>query len=143
MIASRPAPVSTKRRILVIDDEPDIRESLEVLLTSEGFGVELAQNGTEGLQKLESRSYDIVLLDLMMPDKSGMEVLQEFRLRDQATPVFMITAYGSVEAAVQALKLGATDYFSKPWDNEKLLIDIGHVIDRRRLEAEDTHLNRA
>ncbi len=79
----------------------------------------------------------------MMPDMSGMEVLQEFRLRDQLTPVFMITAYGSVEAAVQALKLGATDYFSKPWDNEKLLIEIGHVIDRRRLEDENTQLKRA
>jgi DNA-binding NtrC family response regulator len=70
-------------------------------------------------------------------------VLQEFRLRDQLTPVFMITAYGSVEAAVQALKLGATDYFSKPWDNEKLLIEIGHVIDRRRLQDENTQLKRA
>jgi DNA-binding NtrC family response regulator len=143
MMASHPASISAKARILVIDDEPDIRESLETLLTSEGFAVELAQNGTEGLQKLESRAYDIVLLDLMMPDKSGMEVLVEFRLRDQVTPVFMITAYGSVEAAVQALKLGATDYFSKPWDNEKLLIEIGHVIDRRRLEDENTQLKRA
>src|SRR5580698_3255574 len=116
MMAPHPASISAKGRILVIDDEPDIRESLETLLTIEGYSVELAHNGTEGLQKLESRGYDIVLLDLMMPDKSGMEVLQEFRQRDQLTPVFMITAYGSVEAAVESLKLGATDYFSKPWD---------------------------
>src|SRR5580658_8380642 len=144
MIASQPAAIHAKGRILVIDDEPDIRESLEALLGMEGgYAVELAQNGAEGLQKLESRGYDIVLLDLMMPDKSGMEVLQAFRLRDQLTPVFMITAYGSVEAAVQALKLGATDYFSKPWDNEKLLIEISHVIDRRRLEDENTQLKRA
>jgi DNA-binding NtrC family response regulator len=144
MIASQPAALHAKGRILVIDDEPDIRESLEALLGMEGgYAVELAQNGAEGLQKLETRGYDIVLLDLMMPEKSGMEVLQEFRLRDRVTPVFMITAYGSVEAAVQALKLGATDYFSKPWDNEKLLIEIGHVIDRRRLEDENTQLKRA
>src|SRR5580658_3449537 len=143
IMATYPASISPKGRILVIDDEPDIRESLETLLEGEGYGVELAQNGTEGLQKLENRGYDIVLLDLMMPDKSGMEVLQEFRLRDQVTPVFMITAYGSVEAAVQSIKLGATDYFSKPWDNEKLLIEIGHVIDRRRLEDENTQLKRA
>src|SRR3984957_6577412 len=143
MIAPHPASLSGKGRILVIDDEPDIRESLEALLTGEGYGVELAHNGTEGLHKLESRGYDIILLDLMMPDKSGMEVLQEYRLRDQVTPVFMITAYGSVEAAVQALKLGASDYFSKPWDNEKLLIEIGHVIDKRRLEDENTQLKRA
>src|SRR5215469_12819385 len=89
----------TKGKVLVIDDEADIREGLELLLLSEGYGCELAQNGTEGLEKLETGSYDLVLLDLMMPDKSGMEVLEEMRARDRETPVFMITAYGSVEAA--------------------------------------------
>ncbi|HXS97402.1 MAG TPA: sigma-54 dependent transcriptional regulator [Candidatus Limnocylindrales bacterium] len=130
-------------KVLVVDDESDIRESLELLLTSEGFSVELAQNATEGLQKMESHPYDLVLLDLMMPDKSGMEVLQEVRVRDRETPIFMITAYGSVEAAVQALKYGASDYFSKPWDNEKLLIEIERMISKRRLESENTHLKRA
>jgi DNA-binding NtrC family response regulator len=133
----------TRGKVLVIDDELDIREGLELLLTSEGYAVELAQNGTEGLQMLENRGYDMVLLDLMMPDRSGMEVLQEVRQRDRETPIFMITAYGSVEAAVKALKLGANDYFSKPWDNEKLIIEIDRMIDRRRLEYENTHLKRA
>ena len=127
----------------MIDDEADIREGLELLLTSEGYAVELAQNGTEGLQKMETRGYDLVLLDLMMPDLSGMDVLEEARKRDRETPIFMITAYGSVEAAVQALKLGANDYFSKPWDNEKLIIEIDRMIARRRLEYENTHLKRA
>jgi DNA-binding NtrC family response regulator len=141
---SPPPPASgTRGKVLVIDDELDIREGLELLLTSEGYTVELAQNGTEGLHKLESRSYDMVLLDLMMPDRSGMDVLQEVRQRDRETPIFMITAYGSVEAAVKALKLGANDYFSKPWDNEKLIIEIDRMIDRRRLEYENTHLKRA
>jgi DNA-binding NtrC family response regulator len=129
--------------ILVIDDELDIREGLELLLTMEGYAVELAQNGAEGLERLSSRAYDLVLLDLMMPDKSGMEVLEEVRQRDRETPIFMITAYGSVEAAVEALKLGANDYFSKPWDNEKLIIEIDRMIARRRLEYENTHLKRA
>ena len=132
-----------KSRILVIDDEADIRESLETLLELEGYEVELAQNGTEGERKLESRAYDLVLLDLMMPDKSGMEVLRDLRERDRHTPVFMITAYGSVEAAVQAVKLGANDYFSKPWDNEKLIIEIDRVIDAQRLQDENTQLKRA
>ncbi len=127
----------------MIDDELDIREGLELLLRSENYEVELAQNGTEGLQKLENRGYDLVLLDLMMPDRSGMDVLQEVRGRDRETPIFMITAYGSVEAAVNALKLGANDYFSKPWDNEKLLIEIDRMIARRQLEYENTHLKRA
>jgi DNA-binding NtrC family response regulator len=142
---STPQSVSTavKGKVLVVDDEIDIREGLELLLTTEGYSVDLAQNGTEGLQKIESRAYDLVLLDLMMPDRSGMDVLREVRTRDRETPIFMITAYGSVEAAVHALKLGANDYFSKPWDNEKLLIEIDRMIARRRLEYENTHLKRA
>src|SRR5580692_5210952 len=134
---------STKGNVLVIDDEVDIREGLELLLITEGYSVELAQNATEGLHKLETHGYDLVLLDLMMPDRSGMEVLEEVRERDRETPIFMITAYGSVEAAVDALKLGANDYFSKPWDNEKLIIEIDRMIARRRLEYENTHLKRA
>src|ERR1022692_4570140 len=115
-----------KGRVLVVDDELDIREGLETLLHLEGYSVDLAANGTEGLRKIESRAYDMVLLDLMMPDRSGMDVLRDVRGRDRETPIFMITAYGSVEAAVEALKLGANDYFSK-----------------RRLEYENTHLKRA
>jgi len=133
----------SKGKILVIDDEVDIREGLELLLTTEGYVAETAQNGTEGLQRLSTNSYDLVLLDLMMPDISGMEVLEEVRRRDRETPIFMITAYGSVEAAVSALKLGANDYFSKPWDNEKLIIEIDRMIARRDLERENTQLKRA
>ena len=122
-------------RILVIDDEADIRESLETLLTWKATCVDLAANGTEGLRKVEAGNYDLVLLDLMMPDRSGMEVLSEIRERDTETPVFMITAYGSVEVAVSALKAGANDYFSKPWDNEKLLIEIDRMIAHRGWSA--------
>jgi len=136
-------PEMTHGHILVIDDEPDIRESLEVLLSSEGYRVELAGNATEGLKRLEGSAFDLVLLDLMMPDKSGMEVLEEIRVRDRETPIFLITAYGSVEVAVTALKRGANDYFSKPWDNEKLLIEIDRMISKRRLERENTELKRA
>src|ERR1700682_4897163 len=133
----------TKGAILVVDDEADIRESLEALLGLEGYSVDLAQNAAEGLHKLENRGYRSVLLDLMMPDRSGMEGLKEVRERDTDTPIFMITAYGSVEAAVTALKFGANDYFSKPWDNEKLVIEIQRMIAARRLEYENTHLKRA
>ncbi len=150
MIPEGPLPVeiiapetSYRGRVLVIDDEPDIRESLEALLSSENYRVELASNATEGLRKLETSTYDLVLVDLMMPDKSGMEVLEEIRLRDRETPLFMITAYGSIEVAVEALKRGANDYFAKPWDNEKLLIEIERMISKHRLERENTELKRA
>src|ERR1051325_9476193 len=141
--APQSAAPADRGKVLVIDDELDIREGLEMLLQTEGYTVDLAQNGTEGLHKMESHPYDLILLDLMMPDMSGMDVLQAARKRDRDTPIFMITAYGSVEAAVHALKLGANDYFSKPWDNEKLIIEIDRMISRRRLEYENTHLKRA
>ncbi len=131
-----------RSRILVIDDEADIRESLELLLSMENYQVELAVNGADGLAKFESAIFDLVLLDLMMPDKSGMEVLAEIRERDRETPVALITAYGSVEVAVNALKSGANDYFSKPWDNEKLLLEISRMIGARRLERENIQLKR-
>ncbi len=132
-----------QRRILVIDDEADIRESLDLLLTGENYGVDLAETAAAGLQRFESGPYDLVLLDLMMPDRSGMEVLQDIRQRDGETPVFMLTAYGSVEVAVRALKSGANDYFAKPWDNEKLLIEVDRVISKGYLERENTQLKRA
>lgn len=134
---------NSKGRILVVDDEADIRESLETLLDLENYTVELAVDGGDALRKLDKFSYDLILLDLMMPDKSGMEVLQEIRGRQIQTPIIMLTAYGSVEVAVQALKNGANDYFSKPWDNDKLTIEIGHLIARGRLEQENVHLKRA
>jgi DNA-binding NtrC family response regulator len=143
MATARERGGSSRGRILVIDDELDIRESLEALLDLEGYDVDLAPNGADGERRLEQRAYDLVLLDLMMPEKSGMEVLRDVRERDRHTPIFMITAYGTVEAAVQAVKLGANDYLAKPWDNEKLLIEIDRVISGQRLLDENTQLKRA
>ncbi len=133
----------TKGRILVVDDEADIRESLQTLLELEAYSVDLAVNAADGVQKIETGSYDLVLLDLMMPDRSGMEVLQEIRTRDTETPIIMITAYGSVEIAVSAIRAGANNYFPKPWDNEKLLIEVDQMISRSRLERENKQLKRA
>ena len=78
-----------------------------------------------------------------MPDRSGLDVLADIRQRDTETPVFLLTAYGSVEVAVRALKSGANDYFAKPWDNEKLLIEIERMISKGHLERENTQLKRA
>jgi DNA-binding NtrC family response regulator len=136
-------PASVRGRILVIDDEADIRESLETLLELEGYSVLSAENAAEGLKRFEEGRFDLVLLDLMMPDRSGLELLDDFRARDKETPVFLITAYGGIDIAIQALKAGASDYFSKPWDNEKLLIEIERQIARTRLEHENRELRRA
>lgn len=133
----------SKGHILVIDDEADIRESLELLLTAEGFRVDLATRAMEGLDKLSKATYDLVLLDLMMPDLTGIETLAEIRKKDKVTPVFLLTAYGSIEVAVDALKAGANDYFSKPWDNEKLVIEIERMIASSNLARENVELKRA
>ena len=138
-----PSTPAYKGHILVIDDEADIRESLEFLLTGEGFRVDLATRAMEGLEKLSRSSYDLILLDLMMPDLTGIETLAEIRKKDTTTPVFLLTAYGSVEVAVDALKAGANDYFSKPWDNEKLLIEIERMIASGHLARENVELKRA
>src|SRR5579862_5290146 len=143
LVAGEQTIATSKGNVLVIDDEPGIRESLDALLASEGYHVDLAANATEGVHKLETRLYDLVLLDLMMPDRSGMDVLREVRERDRETPILMITAYGSVDAAVTALKLGANDFLTKPWKNDHLLFEIDRMIAERRLLYENTHLKRA
>ena len=85
-------PNSGKGSVLVVDDEADIRESLDILLSAEGYQVDAAENGAEGIRRMGSGAYDMVLLDLMMPDISGLDVLEEVRQRDRDTPIFMITA---------------------------------------------------
>jgi DNA-binding NtrC family response regulator len=133
----------SKGQILVIDDEAEIRESLQTLLEFEGYEVETMPDGATGLAALESKAYDLVLLDLMLPDKPGLEVLEEIRRRDLETPVAVITAYGSVDNAVAAIKRGATDFVTKPWNNDKLVLEIEKTISRRHLERENVHLKRA
>ena len=129
--------------ILVVDDEPAIRESLEILLSEANYKVALAEGGLDGLKKVESDLFDLVLLDVMMPDKNGLEVLAEIGRSSPETAVIMITAFGTIENAVRAIKSGAVDYVTKPWDNEKLLLDIRNGIQQRRLQYENRELKRA
>jgi DNA-binding NtrC family response regulator len=130
-------------RILVIDDEAAIRESLELLLGFEGYEVRLAIDGERGLQALEADSFDLVLLDLSLPGQSGLELLPIIKQRHSELPIIMITAYGTVDNVVEAVRAGAENFVQKPWDNEKLLADIRSAIARRRVEAENLQLKRA
>jgi DNA-binding NtrC family response regulator len=129
--------------VLIIDDEAAIRESLQTLLELEGYEVDTASDGAEGLARLAERPYDLVLLDFAMPDRNGIEVLQDIRERDSDLAVIMITAYGTVENAVNAMQAGATNFIQKPWDNEKLLADVRTAVGQRRAEAEVVQLKRA
>jgi DNA-binding NtrC family response regulator len=134
---------SAQGSVLVIDDEAEIRESLETLLEFEGYDVEAAANGEQGLAKLGERPFDLVLLDLALPDRNGLELLPEIRNLDPQVSVIMITAYGTVEDAVRAMQFGAANFLQKPWDNEKLLADVRTAVARRRAEEENIQLKRA
>ena len=136
-------PSSSQGCILIIDDEAEIRESLQTLLEFEGYDVEVAANGQQGFSKLGERPFDLVLLDLALPDRNGIEILPEIRSLDSQISVIMITAYGTVEDAVRAMQSGAVNFLQKPWDNEKLLADVRAAVGRRRAEEENIQLKRA
>src|SRR5579864_6687852 len=129
--------------VLIIDDEAAIRESLETLLELEGYAVESAATGEEGLARIGERSFDLVLLDLALPDRNGMDLLGEIRIQDPGLSIIMVTAYGTVENAVRAMQSGAANFVQKPWDNEKLLADVRAAVARHRAEEENVQLKRA
>jgi DNA-binding NtrC family response regulator len=130
----------THASILVIDDEEIIREALETLLAGEGYRVSTAATGQEGIDAAGSGLFDAVLLDLMLPDKNGIEVLEEIRRVDDELPVIMVTAYGTIEGAVAATKQGAFYYFTKPFKNDEVLAVLRNAIERRRLVKENREL---
>ena len=129
--------------VLIIDDEAAIRESLETLLELEGYGVESAASGEEGLARIGERSFDLVLLDLALPDRNGLDLLADIHLQDPGLSIIMVTAYGTVENAVKAMQAGAANFVQKPWDNEKLLADVRAAVARHRAEEENVQLKRA
>jgi DNA-binding NtrC family response regulator len=133
---------ATNVRILIIDDEAGIRDSLETLLTLEGFSVDLAPDGSAGMDLLTRNAYDLLLLDLALPGESGLDLLPRIRSLAPDLPIIMITAYGTVGNVVDAIHAGASNFIQKPWDNEKLLADIRSAIGRRRAETEVVQLKR-
>src|SRR5207237_6799526 len=133
----------TKGLVLIIDDEEEIRESIEMLLNSEGLTTDTAEDGEKGLKKIEENLYDAVLLDLMLPGKSGMEVQKDIKRIDPTLPVIIITAIGALETAVTAIKEGSFDYVTKPWNNEKLVVIVRNAIKQRQLMSENLQLRRA
>jgi len=129
--------------VLIIDDEAEIRESLQTLLELEGFAVETAGSGEAGLQRIGEHPFDLILLDLTLPGRNGMEILAEIRSHETGLPVIMITAFGTVENAVRAMQGGAVNFVQKPWDNEKLLADVRAAVGWRRAAEENVQLKRA
>ncbi len=125
--------------ILVVDDEPDIRRTLEEILAEEGYGVTTAESAREALELARDATFDAVLLDVWLPDRDGLDVLQDIRAMDRGTgpEIIIISGHGTIEAAVRATKLGAYDFLEKPLSLDRTLIIVKNAIEARRLRVEN------
>ncbi|HLY60220.1 MAG TPA: sigma-54 dependent transcriptional regulator [Terriglobia bacterium] len=135
--------MSAKGSILIIDDEQEIRESLRELLSNEGYTIAIASTGEEGLRKLDEGLFDLALLDITLPDRNGLDLLRVIKRDDADTAVIMITAFDSSQLAFQASKEGAESYVTKPWDNDKLLLEVRNALTKSKLQVENVQLRRA
>jgi DNA-binding NtrC family response regulator len=135
--------MSGRIRILIVDDEPIVRSSLEHWFAEEGCVVETAASGKEALSKLAEAEWDIFLLDIRMPGMDGLELQARIRESHPDAIIIIMTAYASVETAVQAMKQGAHDYITKPFDPESLERMVRSAVDRRRLQKENLQLKRS
>jgi DNA-binding NtrC family response regulator len=121
-------------KILIVDDEPSNRNILSQELTHKGYSVLAASDGREALRKVESSRPDLIILDYMMPDLSGLEVLKELRKKENDIPVVMITAYGTMERAVEAMKEGAYDFITRPYEPDHIALVVRKALERQRLK---------
>jgi len=123
--------------ILVIEDKESMRDMLKQTLEGEGYQVVTAQDGAEGIRKLSDERTGLVLTDLKLPKKDGFDVLRAAKLENPLIPVIVMTAYGTIETAVKAVKEGAYDFLTKPFDTEHLLVLIRRALDATRVAAEN------
>ena len=128
------------RSVLIIDDEPLMRLSMLDALKAEGYQVQEASNGEDGIQKIKASRYDLVITDLRMPGSDGLQVVRVCRECSAETEVIVITAHGSVDTAVQAMKLGAHDYVTKPFPMDELLMTVDRATKVQALRQENTAL---
>jgi two-component system response regulator PilR (NtrC family) len=144
--ATEPAATATDRRpprILVVDDERSMRELLAIVLRREGYEVLLAESGRAAVDTLEREAVDLLISDIKMPDLSGVEVLRAAKRIDQDILGIMITAFASTDTAVEAMRLGACDYLSKPFDVDLLKMKVREKIENRQLRQENVLLKRS
>jgi two-component system, NtrC family, nitrogen regulation response regulator NtrX len=132
-----------KARILVVDDEAEIRRSLRMILEYEGYDVQEASSGPEGIALIEREPPDLAFLDIKMPGMDGLETLEKIRQANESLPVVIVSGHGTVSTAVEATKLGAFDFIEKPLASERVLVTIRNALDRTRLQDENRSLKRA
>ena len=131
---------SVEKRLLVIDDEENMRHMLSAMLKRSGYIVDTASDGSEGLKMVEQTHYDFILCDLKMPNMGGMEFLESAREKIEASTVIMMSAYGSIDTAVEAMKLGAYDYISKPFKSDEVYMTLKKAEERESLRKENLWL---
>jgi len=127
-------------KLLVVDDEAKMRRVLQMFFEDTGYSVIQAENGDEALQELDASRPDLLICDMRMPRMNGMELLRRVKLKSPALPVIIMTAYGEVKTAVEAMKLGAESYVTKPLDMEELRILVARAIERSSLIKENLQL---
>jgi two-component system nitrogen regulation response regulator GlnG len=132
----------TGRRILVVDDEESVRWALSKALERAGYQVDLAADGPSGLATAENAGVDLLLLDVRLPGRDGLSVLRDIRKRRPELPVIMMTAYGTLQVAVEAMKQGAYDYIGKPFDMDEVLLVVEKALEAQALAQEVTRLRR-
>src|SRR5207249_5517089 len=132
-----------KPRILVIDDESGIRDSLRMTLEYEGYEFVGAATGQEGLALAERETPDMVVLDIKMPGMDGIEVLDRLRSMNEGLPVIVISGHGTIGTAVEAIKKGAFDFIEKPFATERVFVSLRNALDQRRLRDENRVLKKA
>lgn len=132
--------MTNKGNILVVDDEKSQREILKAILEDEGYVVQTAGSGREALRLSKSTTPDLILTDLKMPDMDGMSLLNSFMKYSHSSPVIMMTAYGTINSAVEAMKNGAFDYLTKPLEKDELLITVKRAFEKVNLENENRAL---
>lgn len=130
------------RKILIVDDERNIRRTFQMVLQAEGYTVETAETGQEGLDQTDRFEPDVVVLDVRLPDRDGIEVLGELRARGSEVAVIMISGHGTIATAVEATRHGAFDFLEKPLSKERLLVALHNALERRELGREVKSLRR-
>src|ERR1043165_7930709 len=128
--------------LLIIDDERSIRKTLSEILSFEGYKIEEAADGEEGLKKFREKTFDVVLCDIKMPKVDGLDFLQKAVEINPDVPIIMISGHGTIETAVEAVKKGAYDFIQKPPDLNRLLITIRNAMERNNLVSEAKTLKR-
>src|SRR5688572_8719631 len=129
-------------RVLVVDDEAGIRSALKQLLETQGFTVEVAEDGVAALERLSEHPPDVVVTDLDMPRMNGRELLAQLRERDADLPVIVATSDVDLQSAVAAMRAGAADYITKPVELDELVLSIGRAVETRNIRVENENLRR-